>query len=178
MSKFLKKPILGRIEVVGGRFVFKGGFIEIGLSYTEDFIVLQKLSALESEDGEMATLTILNEKNCMLGRFPAINIGDVIVLNYDTALYTNIFSSDKEYLKDNFKINGERCINPSSFGSLYVKNDNGYYQVKRLDNNKESLTYTKFVDMKLKDLDTIDSTALLLHLQEKYNKNFLYYLGN
>ena len=174
MSKFLKKPILGRIEVVGGRFVFKGGFIEIDLSYTEDFIILQKLSALESEDGEMATLTILNEKNCMLGRFPAINISDVIVLNYDTALYTNIFSSDKEYLKSNFKIYGVRCIKP---GNLYVKNDNGHYLVKRLDNDKESLTYTKFVDMKLKDLDTIDSTALLLHIQENYIKDVLYDLN-
>lgn len=174
MSKFLKKPILGRIEVVGGRFVFKGGFIEIGLSYTEDFIILQKLSTLESEDGEMATLTILNEKNCMLGRFPAIKIGDIMCLEYDTALYTNIFSSDKEYLKNNFKIYSVRCITP---GNLYVKNDNGHYLVKRLDNDKESLTYTKFVDMKLKDLDTIDSTALLLHIQENYIKDALYDLN-
>lgn len=174
MSKFLSKPMLGRIEVVGGKFVFNGGFIEVELRYTEDVITLEKLSALESEDGEMVSLTILDDKKCMLGRFPAIKIDDVMVLNYDIALYTNVFSSDKEYLSDNFKIYGVRCITP---GNLYVKNDNGYYLVKRLDNDKESLTYTKFVDMKLKDLDTIDSTALLLHIQEHYIKDVLYDLN-
>ncbi len=52
------------------------------------------------------------------------------------------------------------------------------YQVQRLDNDRESLTYTKYVNMKLKDLDGINGTSLLFYLQNKHNRGFMYYLDN
>ncbi len=83
---------------------------------------------------------------------------------------------EQDYLDNNIKIVGVRHAEK---GNLFVT-DNGVhmYQVQRLDNDRESLTYTKYVNMKLKDLDGINGTSLLFYLQNKHNRGFMYYLDN
>ena len=190
MENLYNRAMCGKLEVVGGSFVFKNNMVEIKLSVTSNLNHLEKISVLSDTD-DIVMLMLLNKHLCIISKAPIKTLGDVLVINYEYALYTTNFADDEAYLKDNFKISGVRydsCGNNTVVtfedlsltkdDSLYVMDGTQPYKVSRRDNDRESLTYTKFVTMKLKDLDTIDSTALLLHLQKEHNKNFLYYLGN
>ncbi len=172
MECLYNKPINGVLEIVGGKYVFKSKLIEVTFNMADNLPCVEKIANLDID--EIVTVMLVNKNICLLSKIPNITLGSMFIINYEFAIFNKEFVAEDDYLKHNVKI---EPIKNQIDGNLYIT-DNGVhlYQVKRLDNDRESLTYTKFVDMKLKDLDNIDSTSLLFYLQRKHNRSFMYYL--
>lgn len=175
METMYNKLLTGKIKVVGGSYIFKNDILEVKIGVIENYPHIEKIAGMENNI-DIVSIMLLSEHVCMLSKVPTINLGDSMTLYYEYAVFNKEFSVEEDYLNNNIKIIGVRHAEK---GNLFVT-DNGIhmYQVQRLDNDRESLTYTKYVNMKLKDLDSIDATSLLFYLQRKHNRGFMYYLDN
>ena len=173
MEAMYNKLLTGKIEVVGGSYIFKNDILEVKLGVIENYPYIEKIADIEN-DNDTVSIMLLSKNVCVLSKVPTVNLGDLLTLYYEYAIFNKEFSVEEDYLDNNIKIVGVRHAEE---GNLFVT-DNGIhmYQVQRLDNDRESLTYTRYVNMKLKDLDNIDSTSLLFYLQRKHNRSFMYYL--
>lgn len=173
MEAMYNKLLTGKIEVVGGSYVFKNEILEVKIGVIENYPYIEKIADMENNN-HTVSIMLLSEHVCVLSKVPTVNLGDLMSLYYEYAVFNKEFSVEEDYLDNNIKIVGVRHAEE---GNLFVT-DNGIhmYQVQRLDNDRESLTYTRYVNMKLKDLDNIDSTSLLFYLQRKHNRSFMYYL--
>lgn len=177
MEAMYNKLLTGKIEVIDGSFIFKNDILEVKIGVMENFPYIEKIADMDINNHSVIngwSIKLLSKNVCLLSKVPTISLGDIFTLYYEYAIFNKEFSVEEDYLDNNIKIIDVRHAEK---GNLFVT-DNGIhmYQVQRLDNNKESLTYTKYVNMKLKDLDNIDGTSLLLYLQKKHNKEFMYYL--
>lgn len=175
MEVVYNKVLTGKIEVVGGSYVFKNEILEVKIGLIENYPYIEKIADMENNN-HTVSIMLLSEHVCVLSKVPTVNLGDLMTLYYEYAVFNKEFSLEQDYLDNNIKIVGVRHAEK---GNLFVT-DNGVhmYQVQRLDNDRESLTYTKYVNMKLKDLDGINGTSLLFYLQNKHNRGFMYYLDN
>lgn len=175
MEAMYNKLLFGKIEVVGGSYIFKNDILEVKIGVIENYPYIEKIADMEN-DNDTVSIMLLSEHVCVLSKVPTVTLGDLFTLYYEYAIFNKEFSIQEDYLDNNINIVGVRH---AESGNLFVT-DNGVhmYQVQRLDNDRESLTYTKYVNMKLKDLDSIDSTSLLFYLQRKHNRGFMYYLDN
>ncbi len=173
MEAMYNKLLIGKIEVVGGSYIFKNDILEVKIGVIENYPYIEKIADMENGN-DIVSIMMLSKNVCVLSKVPTVNLGDLITLYYEYAIFNKEFSVVEDYLDNNIKIVGVRH---AMEGNLFVT-DNGVhmYQVQRLDNDRESLTYTRYVNMKLKDLDNIDSTSLLFYLQRKHNRSFMYYL--